>query len=366
MPDRSGSARIVGDAQPQIWTPPAPRELPALRAALAEYLRSPLQLQTQTQLLQTSTPGTLRPNTGDPARDARLLLEQERTRLAEAVLYYVTEDMTRLALAAATTLPVHSFHPDDVPTESGFLVFAEPIAAYHPEPDPEQTVTIVAVSWGPLAAVVRGGQSGVWLTFWSMTDYEADAAWLHRQGMPLQQARARIRQVRAELTWDNEVALRYGASTLAVVDHHEHGTVVHKDRLDTPRRRMGHDQGHHRGLGAHRAYDLAPDDPGRCHRHRRTASAAQPAPPRRTRRLQPHGVRVVRIRHRGDVPARDDHAAAHDQRTYRVRWTVRGHWRNQWYPSRAEHRPVWINPHVKGPDDAPLRTGDTVHVFDGR
>jgi hypothetical protein len=24
-------------------------------------------------------------------------------------------------------------------------------------------------------------------------------------------------------------------------------------------------------------------------------------------------------------------------------WTVRGHWRNQWYPSRQEHRPVRIN-----------------------
>ncbi|GAA3459520.1 hypothetical protein ACFFSW_21315 [Saccharothrix longispora] len=324
MPDRSGSARIVGDAQPQIWTPPAPRELPALRAALAEYLRSPLQLQTQTQLLQTSTPGTLRPNTGDPARDARLLLEQERTRLAEAVLYYVTEDMTRLALAAATTLPVHSFHPDDVPTESGFLVFAEPIAAYHPEPDPEQTVTIVAVSWGPLAAVVRGGQSGVWLTFWSMTDYEADAAWLHRQGVPLQQARARIRQVRAELTWDNEVALRYGASTLAVVDHHEHGTVVHKDRLDTP------DGG----------WDTIKDTTAAWAHIVRTTwllmtqagvvDIDEPHLPRSLRRraerdsYNPHGVRVVRIRHRGDVPARDDHAAAHDQRTYRVRWTVCG------------------------------------------
>ncbi|MEV6871666.1 hypothetical protein [Amycolatopsis sp. NPDC051128] len=42
---------------------------------------------------------------------------------------------------------------------------------------------------------------------------------------------------------------------------------------------------------------------------------------------------------------------------------MRWHWRNQWYPLRGEHRPVWINPHVKGPQDAPLRTGDTVHVL---
>jgi hypothetical protein len=73
----------------------------------------------------------------------------------------------------------------------------------------------------------------------------------------------------------------------------------------------------------------------------------------------PNAVRVVRIRDRADAPNREQHA----ERSYQVRWTVRGHWRNQWYPSRGEHRPVWINPHVKGPQEAPLRTGDTVHVL---
>lgn len=37
------------------------------------------------------------------------------------------------------------------------------------------------------------------------------------------------------------------------------------------------------------------------------------------------------------------------------RWTVRGHWRQQWYPSVQLHRPKWITAHVKGPDDKPLR-----------
>ena len=41
---------------------------------------------------------------------------------------------------------------------------------------------------------------------------------------------------------------------------------------------------------------------------------------------------------------------------------VRGHWRNQWYPSLGAstepeaHRMIWIAPHVKGPEDAPFRT----------
>lgn len=80
-----------------------------------------------------------------------ILLEDERCRLAEAVLYFVTADMTRLAIAAAETLPVHTFHADDVPADSGFLVFAEPIGAYLPQEKPTaqvDVVTIVAVSWG--------------------------------------------------------------------------------------------------------------------------------------------------------------------------------------------------------------------------
>ena len=41
---------------------------------------------------------------------------------------------------------------------------------------------------------------------------------------------------------------------------------------------------------------------------------------------------------------------------------VRGHWRNQYYPSLGpvdspdSHRMIWIDPHVKGPEDAPFLT----------
>jgi hypothetical protein len=36
------------------------------------------------------------------------------------------------------------------------------------------------------------------------------------------------------------------------------------------------------------------------------------------------------------------------------RWMVRGHWRRQFFPSRQTNAPVWIHPHVKGPDDKPF------------
>ena len=38
-----------------------------------------------------------------------------------------------------------------------------------------------------------------------------------------------------------------------------------------------------------------------------------------------------------------------------VQFLVRGHWRNQWYPSLREHRQIWIAPYVKGPEGAEFK-----------
>ena len=36
-------------------------------------------------------------------------------------------------------------------------------------------------------------------------------------------------------------------------------------------------------------------------------------------------------------------------------WTVRGHWRNQWYPAEKVHKQVFVEAYLKGPDDKPLK-----------
>jgi hypothetical protein len=43
------------------------------------------------------------------------------------------------------------------------------------------------------------------------------------------------------------------------------------------------------------------------------------------------------------------------ERQHHVRWVVRGHTRAQWYPKARSHRLIWIAPHLKGPEDAPLK-----------
>lgn len=44
-------------------------------------------------------------------------------------------------------------------------------------------------------------------------------------------------------------------------------------------------------------------------------------------------------------------------KTFHVRWVVRGHWRQQAVgPNHSEHKPVFIAPHVRGPQGAQLKT----------
>lgn len=72
------------------------------------------------------------------------------------------------------------------------------------------------------------------------------------------------------------------------------------------------------------------------------------------------GTRVITLRRR-----RSDGAVlqASDHREYIHQWIVRGHWRQQWYPARQVHRPVWIDPHLKGPEGAPLLGGEKVYAW---
>ncbi|MCR4373437.1 MAG: hypothetical protein NUW22_01150 [Acidobacteria bacterium] len=63
-------------------------------------------------------------------------------------------------------------------------------------------------------------------------------------------------------------------------------------------------------------------------------------------------IRVIRLPRR----VREQGAAELGHVDWHHRWIVSGHWRQQpWGPERKRIRPVWIAPHVKGPDDKPLK-----------
>lgn len=95
-------------------------------------------------------------------------------------------------------------------------------------------------------------------------------------------------------------------------------------------------------------------------------SAVSDAPyDRKTRRrlarkdIEPPAIRLITLRR----TAIDSIPGTEARRDYQHQWIVRGHWRQQWYPLRQVHRPVWIAPHIKGPEGAPLIGGEKVHVW---
>jgi hypothetical protein len=72
------------------------------------------------------------------------------------------------------------------------------------------------------------------------------------------------------------------------------------------------------------------------------------------------GITVITLRR----PRSDNGHMEFDEgeKRYHFQWMVRGHWRNQWYPSLKEHRQKWISGYWKGDPDDPIRL--TERVFD--
>ncbi|MGW1468476.1 hypothetical protein ACWCPT_29540 [Streptomyces sp. NPDC002308] len=74
-------------------------------------------------------------------------------------------------------------------------------------------------------------------------------------------------------------------------------------------------------------------------------------------------VSIVDLR-RQYTPQDRDPDAGTDQRTYRHRWIVSGHWRNQAHgPNQSLRRQQWIPAHPKGPEGAPLLSTEKVNVW---
>jgi hypothetical protein len=258
--------------------------------------------------------------------------------------------MVQLAVTAGESLPDFHLEPEDVPSPTGFIVFAEPIGSYiNTDTEPAVRIPIVAVSWGQFRPDAWP-HGGVWVTYYAPTDIEgAEKVARRLTGRPMRpRERERLRANRAPLTWDNEAFIGYGVDQKADVkpgdSHGPGGSASAAPWLQTLRATwLLMNQGHIVEVDA-----LAPDR----------------AAVRRARRegLTPSPVRLIHLRRatREQGAPEGDGAA----REFTCRWMVRGHWRQQWYPSRGVHRPIWINPHLKGPDDKPLRTGETVQIWD--
>jgi hypothetical protein len=318
------------------------RDLPEIRAEMAAWLTDPGQY---------GGPNTWAAHheTATAIAERRAATEWARS-LVVADLYFVGADMARLARSAGLALPSYRLHPEDLPARNGLMFWEAPVTDGY-EGGEYTGAPLACATWA-----VRG--NGVDVRMWSTRE-----EWLaymapgdERAGIPpLTPAHVRAARQRNPQPIVSMFAthLRFGRTPgwlPSEVGESIAGMSVYE--LEDRAHALGHLEQAERALVV--SWLLMGQTLTRTDTEHAPKSAAK-----RIARLDPNlltAVRYVQLRHRG-VPSQDPGGEG-TGRSLRHRFVVRGHWRNQWYPSRKDHRPIWIDDHLKGPDGAPILDPD--------
>ncbi|MET7575562.1 hypothetical protein ABZT04_45060 [Streptomyces sp. NPDC005492] len=383
------------------WDPPDPRQLPEWRAELLDHLDADSTKTTMREALAagrfTIVPTVPGIGASEESVGAVLLTACERRRMEDAELYYATPDMTALALAAAQTPPIEPVTLSRLPSEAGFIVFGEPIGGYtedtaaalagtrfgYPGASAVVTTPIVAASWsvwnpgevrldrGQVRWVHKGAGSagaipadwsGVWITFYSPRGLfsglppETVVGTMADGGVMTAGMIDNNRQDHGPvLAWDNEMLLREGAPFgPPIPDTTDRWAHV----LYTAWQLMAQE-----GKSRWAEVEEIPRPRAGAKRDRRQGITSSSA------------VRVVRVHsaHRPSPQAvKEDEQGSTGRREpqWSCRWPVRPYRRSTCLNPRAHaeggcsHEDRIVSGHIKGPEGAPLRTGDTVHLWD--
>ncbi|WP_333746158.1 hypothetical protein [Streptomyces sp. IBSBF 2950] len=278
-----------------------PQDLPELRAELAAFTASPegTEYWADHQALEYYQ---------SFSRKASYLSEVVAESLS-GELFAVTGPMAELAATAGQSLELFETEEADLPCRSGVLVFEQPPQLLRGRDEDGGTVTMHGAAW-----TFRDDGSGPY-------------AWV------------------TPLAWPNE-----GSKLLLGGPR-----VIPFSLRDLPpmtRQRNGFDD----LITTLRSAWLLMQQPLANNHTVQPDRAAR----KRLRRLdrEPSPVRVIELRR----PKHTSEAGQGDSdREYHHQWIVRGHWRQHWHPKRQVHRPIWIAPHVKGPEGAPLIGGEKVY-----
>jgi hypothetical protein len=236
--------------------------------------------------------------------------------LPDASIYLVTEEMSDLAIRAASTLP-DAVHVADLPADSGLILFERAIGSFpmtaEDSDEPGEPMPVLGAVWH--FTKFQGGGEGIALA-------------------PLGKSReSSVLLPMPIATWGTGCGNNGDGPWPMYNDYSGAAAVVH-------------------AAWAIMQQTLAVSAPAHADRaeSRRSARAGLPS-----------DLIVVHLRKRRvEDPDPDDTGSVVD---WSHRWLVGGHWRNQWLPSRSCHRPMWIDPYVKGPDDKPLVLKAKVHVW---
>lgn len=265
---------------------------------------------------------------------ARRLFAENAAALSEADLFHVSEGMTMLAAQAAASMPNYLLAACDLPSRCGLIAFASPL-------------TVIPFAGGHKIAI-----SGV--------------GWLEREEQGRAGASFLLLGGRDEtisindFTADQAEVLRAGWARLhpTAIHHHPFGDAVDKQITSVAHEGVVGDVADY-CIAALKQVVTAWNLMGQA-----VAEVSEARYDRASiRRLaregkQPERVRVITLRR-----PRAEGTGTETDREYHHQWIVRGHWRQQWYPVRQVHRPVWIAPHIKGPEGLPLLGGEKVYAL---
>lgn len=291
----------------------------------------------------------------DPADAAHERRDAGRwaTWLRASELFYASADMTRLAVSAGMALPSYRLHPQDLPATHGLLLWEEPATDAYDGTE-QVGAPIIGASWA------ASGASGaaVAVRFWcrqddwtqGLAEGDQDAG---LEPMPPAQLRAlRIRFPQEIVCMSaGRLPFRETPGWLAGMPADTAGMSL-AELADQAAAGTRHEQ-------AERALVVTWLLMGQTLTRHEEVQASRSAM-RHIARIDPGlmGVtRYVQLRHRS-VHAEERGNADGAGRQYTHRWVVRGHWRNQYYPSRRGHRPIWITAQLRGPDGAPILDPD--------
>jgi hypothetical protein len=257
-----------------------PTDIPELRADLANQLRQPTVIRR------------MWPDGHQPTEDQRAM-EAELVRLtATAEMFHISEDMADLAAEASTSLERFALQPEDVPCPAGLMLF-DGEAPFEAPYDDGCKNELRGIAWymngGHVFAIPAVLPHGI-LGKGSPIALDPECAFLVEFGSHV----------------ETILVPSGGCGGFGVL-----GMLLTVWLL----------------MGQTLA-QCEQTEPDRAARKRLRRLNAEPGP-----------VRVITLR-RPKVPA----GAGESSREYHYRWITRGHWRQQWYPARQVHRPVWIAP----------------------
>ena len=254
------------------------------------------------------------------------LVQLMTTHLRAADLYWISEDMTALAMHAGQQLTEARWATADRPSAIGLAVFAGGLGMV--EIEPGQKAPVDALAWGP-------GPDQT-LIVWHLATRERLGAGLTVSTIEKFPPLLGIREVRLPVTTAPiplaDLPTREGmrpnppivAALAAAWYLMQQPQLVDRTQEEVPKK---------------------------------DARALQRA------HLPDQGATLVSLRRQYRPQDRDPDAGT-DGRTYRHRWIVSGHWRQQPYgPGREQRRQQWIPSYVKGPDGAPLLSTERVNVW---